>query len=100
VRTSVDRGEIMHLAGFHRLSPALRDGAPVLAAPGDPAGGRCGWAPFFAALERRALAVAWEPGDAGSVRLVRRDERMPSPPRPAPLAEARRFLRAWRGGSV
>ena len=67
VRTT-DRGEILHLSGRHRLSPALRDGAPLLVPVGDTAG-RCGWAPFFEALARAGLAVA-EEGD--EVRLVPR----------------------------
>ncbi len=64
-----DRGDIIHEAGRRRLSPALRDGAPALVPPGDTAG-RCGWAPFFAALEARRLAVALEPD--GTVRFVPR----------------------------
>lgn len=98
---SVDRGEIIHQAGRWRLSPALRDGNPALVAPGDPAG-RCGWAEFFAALEARRLAVAFDPEDPGSIRFV---ARAAAPgPRPsaiararAAFAEARRFLAALRG---
>jgi hypothetical protein len=66
-----DRGEIIHLAGRRRLSPALRGGAPALVGPGDVAG-RCGWEQFFAALERARLAVAVE-GDEGPVRIVAAD---------------------------
>ena len=62
---TVDRGEILHRAGRARLSPALRDGAPVLVAPSETAG-RCGWAPFFAALDARRLAVEWDDADPGS----------------------------------
>ena len=61
----------MHAAGRARLSPALREGAPALLPQGETAG-RCGWAPFFAALEGRRLAVAWDDADPGSVRLVPR----------------------------
>jgi hypothetical protein len=32
--------------------------------------GRCGWAPFFAALEARRLAVAWDADDPGLVQIV------------------------------
>ena len=64
-----ERGEIIHRAGRARLSPALRDGAPVLV-PMDETAGRCGWAPFFAALEARHLAVAFEGDDPESVRVV------------------------------
>ncbi len=59
----------MHAAGRARLSPALRDGAPALLPQGETAG-RCGWAPFFAALEARRLAVAWDDADPGIVRIV------------------------------
>lgn len=65
------RGEIMHAAGRARLSPALRDGAPALVGHGETAG-RCGWAPFFRALEARRLAVAWEDADPAALRLVPR----------------------------
>lgn len=91
---SADRGEIVHLAGRHHLSPALRDGAPVLLA-GETAG-RCGWEPFFRALLDRRLAVAFE--EDGSARAVP-GAGVPAHPRSRgdPLAEARRFLRALRG---
>jgi len=68
---TIDRGKILHLAGRHRLSPAVRDGAPALVPVGDPRG-RCGWEPFFSALQRAGLAV--EDGDA-EVRLVARAAR-------------------------
>lgn len=67
--TLTDRSDVLHLAGRRRLSPAVRGGAPALAPVGDPAG-RCGWAAFFAALERAGLAVA-DDGD-GPPRLVPR----------------------------
>lgn len=91
---SADRGLIVHLAGRHQLSPALRDGAPVLLAR--ETSGRCGWEPFFRALEGGALSVAFD--EDGTARTV------PRAGIPAhagshggPLAEARRFLRALRG---
>jgi hypothetical protein len=69
---TTDRGEIMHAAGRARLSPALRDdGAPALLPTGETAG-RCGWAPFFAALEARRLAVAWDDADPAALRIVDR----------------------------
>ena len=68
MRVTTDRGEIIHHAGFHRLSPAVREGAPVLAGPGDPAG-RCGWEPFFHAMEELHLRA--ELGEDGSARFVR-----------------------------
>jgi hypothetical protein len=64
---SRDRRDILHLAGRRRLSPAVRGGLPALVAIGDLAG-RCGWEPFFAALERTGLWV-FEETD-GSVRLA------------------------------
>lgn len=48
----------MHLAGRRRLSPALREGAPVFVPPTETAG-RCGWAAFFAALESARAEVRW-----------------------------------------
>jgi hypothetical protein len=66
---TVDRGEILHRAGRARLSPALRDGVPVLV-PMDETAGRCGWAPFFAALEERRLAVAWDDADPASLHVA------------------------------
>jgi hypothetical protein len=65
---TTDRGEIMHAAGRARLSPALRDGAPALLPTGETVG-RCGWAPFFAALEARRLAVAWDEADPAALRI-------------------------------
>jgi len=98
---SVDRGEVIHLAGLHRLSPALRDGAPALVGAGEP-GARCGWEAFFAALSARRSAVAWTAdGDAASVRVVALGEARRDPPHRASLLRALRqaaaFLRAWRG---
>jgi hypothetical protein len=99
---TVDRGEIIHLAGHRRLSPALRDGAPALV-PASDSGGRCGWAEFFAALEARGLAVAFDEAaaEAGGLSLVARGA---APARPswgvrlrAACAESRRFAAALRG---
>ena len=61
----------MHAAGRARLSPALREGAPALLPQGETAG-RCGWAPFFAALEAHRLALSWDDADPASARLVPR----------------------------
>lgn len=66
---TTDRGEIIHAAGRARLSPALREGVPALL-PQSETAGRCGWAPFFAALEARGLAVAWDAADPSSLRIV------------------------------
>jgi hypothetical protein len=100
---TTDRGEIIHLAGRRRLSPALRDGEPVLV--GAEAADRCGWEELFGALERRRLAVAYDPEGTGPVTFVPRDD--PSARRPsrpslgarvrAAVAEARRFAAALRG---
>jgi hypothetical protein len=98
---TVDRADVIHFAGRHRLSPALREGAPALVAPGE-AGERCGWAPFFAALESRGLAVSFEPDEAASVSFVAA-RAAAGRPASAPargagaFAEARRFLAALRG---
>jgi hypothetical protein len=73
--TTTDRGEIVHLAGFRHLSPALdATGAPAFsAAPGDGLA-RCGWEPFFRALRERRLAVALDPG-GGAARFIPAGER-------------------------
>ncbi len=95
-----DRAGVIHFAGRHRLSPALRDGEPVLVAPGGP-GERCGWAAFFAAPPRRHAAAAFEPDDPASFRTVPAGA-SPAPaggraPRAGAFAKARRFLAALRG---
>jgi hypothetical protein len=98
---TVDRADIVHFAGKHRLSPAVRDGAPVLVGHGEP-GERCGWADFFAAMGARGLAASFEPEDPGSFRFVPRGE-VAAHPRGGPgpgrgaFAEARRFLAALLG---
>ncbi len=61
----------MHAAGRARLSPALQGGVPALLPPGETAG-RCGWAPFFAALEERRLAVVWDDAEPTALRVVPR----------------------------
>ncbi len=92
---SIDRGVILHLAGRHHLSPALRDGGPALVGPGDTAG-RCGWEPFFRALLQRRLAVAFE--EDGSARTVPAEGVPAHPPSGGDaLGDARRFLRALGG---
>jgi hypothetical protein len=98
----VDRAEVIHFAGRHRLSPALRDGAPALVAPGEP-GERGGWERFFAALAARGLAPVFDPEDPSSLSFVPRGggradagRAAPAPSRGA-FSEARRFLAALRG---
>ena len=63
---SHDRAEVLGLAGSRHLSPAVRDGVPVLVPEGDNAG-RTGWEAFFAALDRSGLVIAWDTDDPGSV---------------------------------
>jgi hypothetical protein len=92
---TLDRADVIHFAGRHRLSPALREGEPALVAQGQP-GARCGWAEFFAALEARGLAVAFEPEDGTSARLVPRAEAREGGHGPGLVAEIRRFLSALR----
>jgi hypothetical protein len=95
---TVDRGEIIHHAGRHALSPALDGGRPVLLARGE-AGARCGWEPFFSALAARGEAL--DLASDGGWRAVRR----PGGPDPseepsAPAAFLRRAVataRALRG---
>lgn len=78
----LDRGEIIHFAGLHSLSPALADGVPRLVSAPDP--GRCGWEPFFAAVEGRGLALV-------------HDSEAPTSAVLAPVRDARPFLRARAG---
>jgi hypothetical protein len=98
---TVDRADIVHFAGRHRLSPAVRDGAPALVGQGEQAG-RCGWADFFAAMSARELAASFEPEDPASFRFTSRGAASGHPPG-APgrergaFAEARRFLAALLG---
>ncbi len=64
-----DRGEVLNLAGFHHLSPALRDGIPVLLGEGETSG-RIGWQEFFESLEQRDLVLSWDTEDPGSVASI------------------------------
>lgn len=92
---AADRAVILHLAGRHRLSPALRDGAPALLGPGD-VNGRCGWEPFFRALQERRQAIAFE--EDGTARAVPGTGVPAHPPSKGDaLGEARRFLAALAG---
>jgi hypothetical protein len=92
---TADRGAIIHFAGRHGLSPALRAGAPALSAEKAEGAARCGWEAFFAALERAGPALLLDDGDPGAARPV---------PSATPgshslagaWAEARRFLGALR----
>lgn len=92
---TADRGAILHFAARHGLSPALRDGAPVLAAGKAEGAGRCGWEPFFAALQRAGPALLLDDADPGAARPAPSADRHPPSPARA-WAEARRFLEALR----
>jgi hypothetical protein len=94
-----DRGEVLSFAGFHHLSPALRDGAPRLVVAAESAG-RVGWEPFFAALDAAGLVMAWDTEDPASAAPIsaaegRTIERIPTY---AAMEQARRFVRAFRRG--
>ncbi len=90
-----DRGEILHLAGFRRLSPALSDrGEPAFSSAAGDGLARCGWENFFAACRAHHLAVAFDDGDRASVRFVPEDEAREHPSTESALAHARRFWRA------
>jgi hypothetical protein len=93
-----DRSEIIHFAGFHRLSPALRDGAPAFAAGQDASLRRCGWEAFFDALEARGLVLTFDPEDAGTAAFVPRHQaeglRHRGASLRAALEHSARFLRA------
>ncbi len=98
---TTDRGDVIHLAGARRLSPALLRGAPALVGVGESTSERCGWASFFRALSAQRLAVGWDPGEGGEVRMVARAEARRDPPhRPSfahALAQSREFVAALRG---
>jgi hypothetical protein len=66
---TADRGEILHYAGRHSLSPALREGVPALVGPGD-RDGRCGWEAFFAAMTSRRLALSVPEPETAEARFV------------------------------
>lgn len=93
---TTDRGEIIHLSGLHALSPALAGGVPRLVSGPDPS--RCGWEPFFAALERGGLALLVDAEAPTSAAVVpARDARpflRPHPGLAAALSHSGRFLRA------
>lgn len=98
-RATTDRGDILHFAGFHRLSPALDDASrPAFSAgPGDGLA-RCGWEPFFGAMRAAGVALQYDPEDPGSARFVPdselRQERGHHPALSQALAHARRFWKA------
>jgi len=90
-----DRGEILHFAGRHGLSPALRAGVPALLAEKQDGVDRCGWERFFAALDRSGPALLIDDGDpAACLPAAASDPHGWSAA--AALAHARRFVDALR----
>ena len=70
-RATTDRGEIVHLAGFHGLSPGLDAASrPAFSSATGDGVTRCGWETFFVALRARGLAVAFDDADPSSIRFV------------------------------
>ncbi|BDG07208.1 hypothetical protein [Anaeromyxobacter paludicola] len=95
-----DRGEIIHFAGFHALSPALADGRPALTSGGDPAATRCGWEPFFRAMGEQQLALVLDDADPAASSFQPAAQVLWARPEAAPghsaLEHALRFLEALR----
>jgi hypothetical protein len=93
-----DRGEILHFAGRHSLSPALRAGIPTFVSGPDPSATRCGWETFFRAMGDRGLAVVLKPDDAASAEFRPladvRDVPRPHGSLGSALEQSRRFWRA------
>lgn len=98
-----DRGEIIHFAGWHGLSPALRQGAPTFVSGHDQTATRCGWEPFFRALGERRLALVYDPDDPGAHEFLPEDRVRGLRHEHASLGDAlqhaRRFWRALFPGS-
>jgi hypothetical protein len=75
--TTTDRGDVLHFAGFHHLSPALDgEGKPAFSAGQGDGLTRCGWEAFFHALGRHRLAVARD-AEAGTASFVPAGEPTP-----------------------
>ena len=103
MKVTTDRGDIIHFAGFHHLSPALdAQRAPALTAEHGGALTRCGWETFFRTLGERHLAAAFDPEDPSSARFVpSRQGSDDAGSRHGSLSGAlehsKRFWRAFRG---
>src|SRR5512132_3418216 len=103
MRTTTDRCDIIHFAGFPHLSPALDErGAPAFSAePGDGLA-RCSWETFFRRLGERELGMVYDPEDPSSARFVWAHQ--PGAPAPAhgslghAVAHSRRFWKALLAG--
>jgi hypothetical protein len=92
-----DRGEIMHFAGFHELSPALRGGAPAFVTGHDETATRCGWEPFFRAMGERKLALVYDEEAPGAHEFRPEDEVRQLRHEHASLGDAiRHAKRFWR----
>lgn len=93
-----DRGDIIHFAGFHSLSPALRDGLPAFVSGHDTSATRCGWETFFRAMSDRRLAMSFVPEDGASAEFRPVGDLADLPPphagREGAIEHAKRFLRA------
>ena len=92
-----DRGDIIHFAGLHGLSPALRDGLPVFVHGQDASATRCGWETFFRAMGDRWLAMAYDTDVGASAEFQPKASLSGSPSpgrREGAIAHARRFVRA------
>jgi len=98
-----DRGEIIHFAGHHGLSPALREGTPAFVSGHDASAVRCGWEPFFRAMGERRLALVHDPEDPGAHEFVPEDRARPMlqehPSLGDAIEHAKRFVRAMFPGS-
>ncbi len=102
MKTTADRGEVIHFAGSRHLSPALdAQGAPAFSSEPADRLARCGWASFFRALGERRLAVAFDPADATPVSFVSAAQGADGAASRGGLAQATahacRFWKAFRG---
>ncbi len=104
LRATTDRGEVIHFAGFHHLSPGLDPmSRPAFSSATGDGVTRCGWETFFTALSKGGLAVAFDQEDPGSVRFVPEAEARGGREHAdlrAALLHSKRFWRALRGGGT
>ncbi len=102
-KATEDRGEVMHFAGFHHLSPALDDQVgPAFFHEGSGSEGlvRCGWARFFEAMREHQAALVYDAEDPSSARFVRKAEGRSEGGHHSGFARsvehAKRFMKAFR----
>ena len=71
MRTTTDRGDIIHFAGFQHLSPAVdeRSRPTFSGEPGDQLA-RCGWEALFKMMSASGLALEYDAADPASARFV------------------------------